>query len=771
MDMHKEELDKLANALNNGDVEITAVNITEVGISKEKAKEALSVFKADLESAKDLRRRLDSKIQTWKREYSGEPYGNEEEGKSALVSRDIKRVSEWQHAGLVEPFISTPDIIKANPVTWEDREIAPKIEILLNTQFCRQFNRYNFMNKAVRVLDQEGTCIVRLGWEYEERTYEEVVLVDVPNPELEQVNQQLQQLQMYAQQLQQGAGQPVNSDEIAMQIQQDPEFQAMAERDPEVAQQVLEERVMQAQQQQGNTQGIEQEMQAIQQQMEQLQQAMQQIPPTIKQKQIQAVTKPIKNQPTAMVCRSEDVFIDPTCQDDMDKCQFVIYRYETNLSALRQDGSFVNLDQIVAEMNDNDYDEPDKTYFRFKDEPRKKLIVYEYWGNYDMNGDGITEPIVCSWVNDTIIKCEENPFPDKKPPFLVTPFSPIPFTLYGESNAELLSVPQKIKTSILRGFVDSLSQAHNGQLVTSKELFDNINLKKFLKGESAIANRPITGGDIYQGRFTEFPSSAYNILQLMDAESESITGVKNFGQGLNTTGLGNIATGVQNVIDASAGRKLNIVRNISENLVKPLLRKWLAYDAVFLDEEAQFRITNEEFFVLRRDDLGANIDIDLSISTSEDNKATASELAFLLQTLGPSNPEISKMLLVSICELYKRPELAKSIKDYQPQPDPLQQKMQELQIQLLEAQVRRENAKAGEDEVDVGLKQAKTETEKAKAKNLTAQADKTDLDYIQQHDGTKFNQNMELQANKNNFQINRELLKLLNQTNNGKSYL
>lgn len=39
-------------------------------------------------------------------------------------------------------------------------------------------------------------------------------------------------------------------------------------------------------------------------------------------------TKPIKNHPTAVICRNEDIFIDPTCMDSLDKCQFIIYRYE-----------------------------------------------------------------------------------------------------------------------------------------------------------------------------------------------------------------------------------------------------------------------------------------------------------------------------------------------------------------------------------------------------------------------------------------------------------
>lgn len=59
-------------------------------------------------------------------------------------------------------------------------------------------------------------------------------------------------------------------------------------------------------------------------------------------------TTVVRNQPTAVVCRNEDIFIDPTCMDDIDKCQFVIHRYESNLNALKQDGRYENLGQESA---------------------------------------------------------------------------------------------------------------------------------------------------------------------------------------------------------------------------------------------------------------------------------------------------------------------------------------------------------------------------------------------------------------------------------------
>lgn len=652
----------------------------------------LSNLKADFTASKLLRNELDQKIARWKSEYNAEPYGNEVNGRSKLVSRDIKKQSEWQHAALIEPFVSTPDIIKANPVTSEDAEIAPKIEVLLNTQFCRQFSRYNFMTKALKVLDQEGTVVIRTGWEYEEKIVEVEEDREIPNPDyqraIEAVNQGI--------------------------------------TDPSIFQ------------------GIE---------------------PTLITKVRVRKTKPVKNHPTAMVCRNEDIFIDPTCQDDMDKCQFVIYRYETDMTTLKQAGIYKNLDKIkiptgLTGTNDTEYITEDSTSFRFSDTARKKIVVHEYWGNYDINGDDIAEPIVCTWIDNTIIRLEDNPFPDKKPPFLIVPFSAIPFKLYGESNAELLSDIQKIKTAIYRGFIDNMALSNNGQKGIKKGSLDEYNKQRFLNGENFEFNH--YASDFFIGNFNELPSSIFNVLTLMNNEAESITGVASFNTGINGNALGSTATSIRGAIDSASTRRLNIVRNISENLVKPLLRKWLAYDAMFLDEESQYRITNDTFVYLKRDDLGANIDIDLSISTSDDNRAKAQELAFVLQTVGPSeDPRLRKILMAQIAQLYRMPDLAKMIMDYKPEPDPMAEQMQQLQMQLLQAEIANTQAKAGENTVDQDVKRAKVQTELAKAKSLNSMADKTDLDYVHQYSGIKEKEALQRQQLQNQFNIDRETLKLL----------
>lgn len=627
---------------------------------KVKKAELLSALKADLKAAEILKREQDTAIFKWRAEYNGDPYGNEQKGKSAIVSRDIKKQSEWQHATIVDPFVSTADVIKCTPITFEDEQAARQNELLLNTQFCRKFDRYNFMSKAVKVLDQEGTVVVQTGWDYEDKevtTTAETVIVDDQGREI-----------------------------------------------------IVEQEVTE--------------------------------------------TVVIKNQPTAKVCRNHDVYIDPTCQDNLDNAQFVIYRYETDMSTLKKDGRYKNLDQVSnASIDDYDYTNTpaDPTYFKFNDEPRKKLIVYEYWGNYDVNGDGIAEPIVCSWIKDTIIRLQSNPYPDGKPPFIVVPFNSIPFKMHGEANAELIGDNQKVKTAIIRGIIDNMAQSNNGQVAVRKGALDQINRKKFIAGQNFEFNG--TPNDFWQGSYNSIPGSAFDMIGLMNNEIESITGTKSFSGGINAGSLGATATGARGALDATATRRINIVRNIAENLVKPLMRKWMAYNSEFLEDEEIVRVTNEEFVPIRRDDLEGRIDLDISISTAEDNAAKSQELSFLLQTLGPNeDPAIRRNIMADIMELMRMPDQAKRIREYQPQPDPMQEQLRQLELQRLmlenkklEADIADKMARANENTIDADLKRNKAAVEAAKARKLTSEADMTDLRFIKEDEGFSHLERVEME--------------------------
>ncbi len=54
-------------------------------------KQALSDFKKDFNSAENSKSQIMEKIREWRNTYNGEPYGNEVDGRSKMISRDIIR--------------------------------------------------------------------------------------------------------------------------------------------------------------------------------------------------------------------------------------------------------------------------------------------------------------------------------------------------------------------------------------------------------------------------------------------------------------------------------------------------------------------------------------------------------------------------------------------------------------------------------------------------------------------------------------------------------
>lgn len=658
---------------------------------KPTTKSLLESFKADYQSSKTYHDKKMQEIKAYRSIYDADPYGNEVEGKSQLVSKDSRRQSEWLHATLVSPFMDE-DIIKASPVTFEDELAARQNQLVVNTQFCRKFKRFAYLTKALKVLDKDGTVIVQTGWNSltETRESEEPLIVVDESTGAEYIG----------------------------------------------GMQIVKEKVV------------------------------------------------VVNEPTAVVRRNEDVYIDPTCQDDMDNCQFIIVRYESNLSRLRQDGRYKSLDKIKKEITDPESDaeylEMENGSFKFEDDPRKKLLVYEYWGNYDINGDGIAEPIVCTWVNDTIIRLQENPYPDKKLPFVITSVNTKPFELYGEANASLVDDSQKIKTAVIRGMVDNMAASNNGQVITTKNALDAVNRKKMNQGKNFEVNTSVR--DIVFGSYNQLPGSAFDMIGLANNDIESITGVMGMNEKGLSGGMSGSAAGAKGVLDATSTRRLNTVRNFAETNIKPLIRKWMAYNAVFLQPEEVMRITNSEYITIKRDDLQGKVDIAINVSTSEDNQIKADKIAFMLQTMGPSmEPDVKYEMMADWAELSKFPVRAKALRDQadkvreqMSKPDPMaeeakKQELRKMKLEndLLAAQIQAVQASSAEDKGDELEKIARARLLQAQAVKLNADTEmireKTDneaLKYLKDDNGIAHREKLELESQKNNAKLQIEDMKL-----------
>lgn len=465
----------------------------------------------------------------------------------------------------------------------------------------------------------------------------------------------------------------------------------------------------------------------------------------------------IKNQPKLDICNYKNIIIDPTCNGEIENARFVIHTFETSLAELRKEpNKYKNLDHINLEessilASSDDEISKDKTNFTFQDESRKRIIAKEYWGYWDINNTGTVEPFVATWVGDTIIRMEKNPFPDKRPPFVAIQYLPVRNSVYGEPDASLLEDNQKIIGAITRGIIDIIGRSANGQQGIRKDALDYANARKFEAGDDYKFNPGVNPKEAFHMEvYPEIPRSAMEVIQMQNNEAEALTGIKAFSSGISGNALGVTATGIRSALDATSKRELGILRRISNGLTK-IGRKIISMNAEFLEDEEIIRLTNNELVSIDRNDLGGKYDIRLKISTAEADEQKAQELSFMLQTMGNNIPfEMSQLVLSEIAKLRKMPELAKRIEDYQQQPDPIAQEKAMLENELLKAKIAHLMADAQDREASSYLRGAKIDVESARARNMSSDADLKDLDFVEKESGVHRAHEERMEEIKNN---------------------
>lgn len=652
-------------------------------------------LKQDLADAKPIHDNHITKVNTWldNLNVTGKAKIATTAGNSSIVPKLIRKQAEWRYAALSEPFLSTDDVFNVRPVTWEDKAAAEQNQLLLNHQLNTVIDKVKFVDEYVRAAVDEGTVIVKVGWEFEEEEYEDTVPVVEyrVNPEFAPMHQHLAQMKS----------------ESPSQYATDVPAELKEAHDLSVSE-------------------------------------GQPIEPVITGQTTETKTRTKKNVPTLEVCQLANVTFDPTCMGDYSKANFAVESFESCLATLRKDKRYKNLEKINVSGNSilstPDHVMADQSQnFNFSDEPRKKFVVYQYWGLRDIDGSGKLVAIVAAWVGDTMIRLEESPFPDKAIPFVVEQYLPVRKSNYGEPDGALLEDNQKVIGAVTRGMIDIMGKSANGQTGVRKDMLDTTNRRKFDQGKDYEFNPNVDPRQgVFMHTYPEIPNSAQFMLQLQNMEAESLTGVKAYANGgISGASLGDVAAGVRGALDAASKRELGILRRLSNGMIK-IGRKMISMNAVFLSDEEVVRVTNDEFVKVRRDDLAGAFDLRLSISTAEEDDNRAQELGFLLQTSGPNmDPDMHKIVLAEICTLRKMPDLAHRISSFQPQPNPVAQKLQELEIAKIEAEIAEIQAKTQKTLVDAGLSQAKAGTEQVKQAHLKSDTDLKNLDFVEQESGVK----------------------------------
>lgn len=678
-------------------------------------------FKAAESSQEDFRAKL--------KEYKltrdgGKPITASKPGKSVARPLVVRKLNEWKYSAMEEPFLNTPDMYTLNPRTAEDTEAAFQNALVLNYQWGTQVPKIKIVGNIVRNFVDEGTVIVKTGWEaeYGMSTVEEEQPVYASPEESYQLIQEA-----------------VNNGEMAPE-----RAQAMMEMGEPV--QTGVEKVY-----------VEKETLVV-------------------------------NQPTYEVCITGNVTIDPTCEGVMANANFAVHEYDIDFATLTKDayteevivdpetgeesvessGFYHNLDKLQA-SGDSTHDEfksDASNNFEYQDTPRKKLRAYEYWGFWDIHGTGELVSIVATWINNVMVRMEENPFPHKRIPFSIAVYMPQKQEIHGEPDAALLKENQESIGRMTRAAHDITATVAVGQTFVDENFFPSPTQKNNYESGNTVYYR---GGmqpknAVFKQSVEAVPNTVFNMISMQTADAEALTGTRPFNTGANGS-LTGTATGVRSAMDSTAKRELSVLRRLSDLFVD-MGRMTIAMNQAFLSEEEVVRVTNSEFITIRRDDLAGNFDLRIEISTPEKDNEIADKLMTLMQTNAANmDSKLAQMHYVKIAKLWKLDDLAEEVGSYVPESDPRESELLDLQLEnaklenqkllkdLEEADSRiiERISRSEENELDMTNKAAQAELRAAQAElalanaklaaanagKVEAEQDHLDQDFIDRTDGSK----------------------------------
>lgn len=443
----------------------------------------------------------------------------------------------------------------------------------------------------------------------------------------------------------------------------------------------------------------------------------------------------IRNRGTAKVLRNENVFPDPDARSD-DELRFIaIRRYVTKsdlvesklysktqidkLESSKQSNTESDLDQ--TRQSENEEYGQDSNYSP-NDKARQKIEIVEYWGYYDLDGDGIAEPVVCTWaVKDEVnLRIEPSPMPSKRIPIYREVYSSRPFSLWGNAPAFFIGDNQQIKTGIMRGILDNISLSNNGQKFITKGTLDYVNFKKMRNGHRhIIVNKP---EGIQDGSYNQIPASTYNTLQMVDREIQQLSGTSGQGAAVDQNALNKEDEG--NQITQSQQRMSKIVRGVG-NLVSKVMEDWVEMADLFLTSEQIKSLFGEnepiDWLVLNG---SRRSNISLRIGTEINRQRKSHNLNMLMQqskTLAENAPpHLYNSLVAQNFELYDMYEDAEELRNYRPEPSEEQKAMQQLAIAEKQLQIEKLKAEIEESKANARAKMADSMT-----KGMVGESQKT----------------------------------------------
>ena len=618
--------------------------------------------------------------------YLGEPFGNEIEGRSEIVTTDVRDTIEYIMPSLMRIFTTHNNVAEFEPEGPEDVQMAQQATDYVNYVFNRQNNGFKVLYDVFKDALISKTGIVKHYWE-------EKTEVSTENY--------------------------TNLTEI--------EYQSILANDD---MEVIE-----------HTETVVQK--AVTDDFGNL------ISPKVVEHDVK-VKKTKDNGQVRVVSVPPEEFLVSRRSTSIEDASFVCHRVKKTVSDLILEGydPAVVEDLPTYTTNNAEYDEERIARFSFDDDsvpadegegPSRKVWLEECYIHIDYDDDGIAELRKITKGGNIILDNEEI---DSVPFSTICPL-PIPHKFHGMSIADTVQDIQLIKSTIMRNLLDNMYLTNNARYAV---LAGQVELDDLLLSKPGGIVRMRAPGAVTALPTPQIQPYAFQMVQYLDGIREERSGVSKMSQGLNPDVLtSHVTSGAISAATESAMQRIELIARIfAETGIKDLFRN--IYSLIQRYENRQkMAYLNGKFVPIDvskwKEKLNCTVNVGVGSGSQNSKMQTMSGIMTILQTVvqngGMGSLVTPQNLYNAISEFitqsgYKNSDMFISnpqMMPPQPPPEPTldekvaaqkaQVELQKLQLQAqeleIDTQLKAQELKLKQEEaaVDLALKQQELEIKKS----------------------------------------------------------
>jgi hypothetical protein len=462
--------------------------------------------------------------------YLGNPLGNEQEGRSQVVSNDVMDTVESLMPSLMKIFTSGDNVFACEGVGPEDEEMARQASDYLNHIFLKENNGFTSLYTAFKDALIQKNGILKVYWDDSDKTEREEytrLTDDEFNDLVSDAEVKVTNHTEYEEPITDDRGKEIDKIPLHDVVIHRTKYYGRVRIDPVPPEEFLIER---------------------------------------RCKDIDSA-----NFVAHRVNKTKTELIEMGYDPD------VVYSLPTG------DGETYSEDKFVRHQN-IDFGRGEST----GDKSTDMVLIHECYIRMDANGDGVAELLKVCVAGDgkkllDVMEVDTIPFISMTPVIM-------PHRFHGRSIAELVEDIQLIKSTVMRQMLDNMYLTNNnrvaiqdGQVAMDDLLTNRPGGIVRTKQPPQNVMMPITAQPITE--------QASGMLAYLDAVKETRTGVSKTAQGLNPDSLNNkTATGMNQVLTQSQMRMELIARIFAETGVKDLALKMFELVCKYQQKEKIVRI-------------------------------------------------------------------------------------------------------------------------------------------------------------------------------------